>query len=97
MLTGASAGMGREFFKNLQNFCGLDEIWIIARRADRLEEMAQSSPAVGELLELTDILIDGLYVQDLRDLTLQFRGSSNQRVIDMNETRNSGEIAIWHD
>ena len=35
--------MGREFFKNLQNFCGLDEIWIIARRADRLEEMAQSS------------------------------------------------------
>lgn len=63
----------------------------------QLEEMAQSSPAVGELLELTDILIDGLYVQDLRDLTLQFRGSSNQRVIDMNETRNSGEIAIWHD
>lgn len=64
---------------------------------EQLEEMAQDSPAVGELLELTDILIDGLYVQDLRDLTLQFRGSSNQRVIDMNETRNSGEIAIWHD
>ena len=64
---------------------------------EQLEEMAQDSPAVGELLELTDILIENNYVQDLRDLTLLFRGSSNQRVIDMNETRNSGEIAIWHD
>ena len=43
VLTGASAGMGREFFKNLQGFCELDEIWIIARRADRLEEMTQES------------------------------------------------------
>ncbi len=43
VLTGASAGMGREFFKNLQGFCELDEIWIIARRADRLEEMTQGS------------------------------------------------------
>ena len=56
MLTGASAGMGREFFKNLQNFCGLDEIWIIARRADRLEEMAQSSKIKTRVvaLDLTD-------------------------------------------
>ena len=56
VLTGASAGMGREFFKNLQNFCGLDEIWIIARRADRLEEMAQSSKIKTRVvaLDLTD-------------------------------------------
>ena len=48
--------MGREFFKNLQNFCGLDEIWIIARRADRLEEMAQSSKIKTRVvaLDLTD-------------------------------------------
>ena len=34
------------------------------------------------LLELTDILVDGPYVESLRDLELQFRGSSNQRLLD---------------
>ena len=48
-----------------------------------------------ELLELADILIDGPFVASKRDLTLQFRGSSNQRVIDMNKTRQSGRITLW--
>ena len=43
ILTGASAGMGKEFFQNLQNRRDIDEIWIIARRADRLETMAESA------------------------------------------------------
>ena len=34
------------------------------------------------LLELTDVLVDGPYVESLRDLELQFRGSSNQRLLD---------------
>lgn len=40
VLTGASSGLGREFFKNLQNIEDIDQIWIIARRANRLEQMA---------------------------------------------------------
>ncbi len=48
-----------------------------------------------ELLSLIDILIDGRFKEELKDITLQFRGSSNQRVIDMNETRKNGEITIW--
>ena len=51
--------------------------------------------AVRELLELTDILIDGPFLLEERDLTLQFRGSRNQRVIDMNKTRESGEIILY--
>lgn len=62
---------------------------------EQLTDMGEKDPAVKELLELTDILIDGPFVKELRDLTLQFRGSSNQRVIDMNETRRLGETAIW--
>ena len=62
---------------------------------EQLEEMAVQKAEVRELLDLTDILIDGPFVKELRDLTLQFRGSSNQRVIDMNETRKTGETAIW--
>lgn len=61
---------------------------------EELSRMADENPDVNELLELTDILIDGPYVKELRDLTLQFRGSSNQRVIDMNETRKNGKLTL---
>lgn len=36
-----------------------------------------------ELLSLVDVLVDGQYEDDLRDISLEFRGSSNQRIIDM--------------
>ena len=50
-----------------------------------------------ELLGLIDVLVDGPYIDSLRDITLRFRGSSNQRVIDMNETRKTGEVVLWKD
>lgn len=48
-----------------------------------------------EILSLVDILVDGLYVDELKSIGLRFRGSSNQRVIDMNKTRECGSIVIW--
>jgi len=48
-----------------------------------------------ELLEMADILIDGPYVASLRDLTLAFRGSSNQRVIDLKKTRECGRVHLY--
>lgn len=62
---------------------------------EKLTEMAAQNADVGRLLELTDILIDGPFVKEQRDLTLQFRGSRNQRVIDMNKTRERGEMILW--
>jgi anaerobic ribonucleoside-triphosphate reductase activating protein len=50
--------------------------------------------AVKSLLDLTDMLIDGRFELALRDLTLCFRGSQNQRLIDMNKTRKSGKIVL---
>lgn len=46
------------------------------------------------LLQQADVLIDGRYEQDKRDLTLRFRGSSNQRVIDLNRTRAEGRVVV---
>lgn len=58
-----------------------------------LEELqAQNSPDVQALLAQTDILIDGKFILGQRDLTLKFRGSKNQRMIDMNATRQAGKI-----
>ena len=48
-----------------------------------------------ELLSYVDILVDGRFVEKEKRLGLRFRGSANQRVIDMNETRKTGKITIW--
>lgn len=47
------------------------------------------------LLENVDVLIDGAFVESLRDLELQFRGSRNQRIIDLNKTRAQNKIVLW--
>ena len=51
--------------------------------------------ATDEMLSLLDVLVDGRFVEEKHDISLRFRGSSNQRLIDMNETRRRGEIVLW--
>ena len=51
-------------------------------------------PEIGEILSLVDVLIDGRFEIDYLDLKLKFRGSKNQRVIDLRKTEKSNEI-IW--
>lgn len=49
------------------------------------------------ILGLVDVLIDGLYVEELRDLRLKWRGSSNQRVIDIKESFIQDNIVLYCD
>ena len=50
-----------------------------------------------EILKCTDVLVDGAYVDELRDISLAFRGSSNQRIIDVKKTLNSNEVILWRE
>jgi len=60
---------------------------------EELTEMEDDS--VKALICASDILIDGRYIHELRATGLQFRGSSNQRMIDVAETQKSGRIVLW--
>ena len=51
--------------------------------------------ATEEMLSLIDVLVDGPFIAAQKDITLRFRGSSNQRLIDMKETRQAGKIIPW--
>ena len=60
----------------------------------------RSSPrceATDEMLSLIDVLVDGRYVAALRDISLRFRGSRNQRLIDLNASRRSGNLVLLPD
>lgn len=61
---------------------------------EELQIMAESNPSIDELLLLTDYLIDGKFVLAEKDLALSFRGSKNQRYIDMNLTRKKENIVL---
>lgn len=50
-----------------------------------------------EIMKHIDVLVDGPYVKKLRDTKLKWRGSSNQRVIDIQKTRELGQIVLWCD
>ncbi|MDU2184719.1 MAG: 50S ribosomal protein L33 [Lactococcus lactis] len=55
----------------------------------------RNTPDKLELLSLIDILVDGRYDRTKRNLMLQFRGSSNQRIIDVQKSLKSGQVVIW--
>jgi len=47
------------------------------------------------ILENCDVLVDGRYIDELRDITLKWKGSSNQRVIDVQKSLEQGKVILW--
>ena len=51
----------------------------------------------GEFLSYLDVLVDGPFIQAQKNLSLRFRGSENQRLIDVPASLKTGEIILWQD
>ena len=63
---------------------------------EELAKRAEKDKATRALLNELDVLVDGPYEEEQRDLTLHFRGSRNQRVIDMKKTKKAGRIVLLY-
>ena len=51
--------------------------------------------ATDEMLSLIDVLVDGEFIEELKDISLAYRGSSNQRIIDVQKSLMTGVITSW--
>ena len=77
--------------------CGTDETIPLFSEELRTEGSHPRCEVTDELLSMLDVLVDGRFVEALKDISLRFRGSSNQRLIDMKKTLASGEIVLLPD
>ena len=60
-----------------------------------MKEVQANCEETRELLSLIDVLVDGPFIEELKDIRLKFRGSSNQRVIDMKRTLEAGNVVLY--
>lgn len=74
---------------------GLDILTYTGYTFEELQQKAEKDLGVKNLLENTDILIDGPFREEERDLSLAFRGSRNQRMIDVRASIKEGRIVTW--
>ena len=65
------------------------------------ELMARNNGYIGwqtkTLLKYMDILVDGPFVKEKKNIALRFRGSENQRIIDLRQTEKQGKIILWNE
>ena len=74
---------------------GMD-VWMYSGYTlEELQQMALDDPALAGLIAEIDVLVDGRYLEAQRDLTLNFRGSANQRLIDMKASREAGTVVLY--
>lgn len=69
---------------------GLDVMTYSGYTLEQLLEKEKGEPAVGELLRETDVLVDGRFLEAEKSLLLKFRGSGNQRILDVQESLTQG-------
>lgn len=87
--------------KNIWLYTGYtwEEIWIKdnIKTGDKVKDMREKAikDLRRQVVRMCDVLIDGRYVEELRDISLHWRGSSNQRVINVKETLKQNQIVLW--
>ena len=71
---------------------GIDILIFTGYEYEELIKMAKYNESIMRLIKTADYIVDGKYKEELRDLSLKFRGSSNQRIIDVKKTLEACKI-----
>ncbi len=83
--------------RRVRNECPNRDIWMFSGfhyDEDLVPGGKRYTEVTDEILDNIDVLVDGPFVQEKRNLMLRFRGSENQRIIDMKKTRETGEVVL---
>ncbi|MBQ8682718.1 MAG: anaerobic ribonucleoside-triphosphate reductase activating protein [Selenomonadales bacterium] len=64
---------------------------------EQLLAMSETEVGIADFLAQLDMLVDGPFVLEERDITLQFRGSKNQRILDVPKSLKKGKAVFWED
>lgn len=89
-----------EFLKKVKEKYPQKSIWCYTGYLYDQELLAKSRArceVTDEMLSMIDVLVDGEFQLDKKNISLQFRGSENQRLIDLKKTRSTGEITLWRE
>ena len=87
------------FLKRVRTVYPEKDVW--AFTGFTLEQLLHSSPphprceVTDQMLSYIDVLVDGRFEKDKKNIMLRFRGSENQRLIDLVSTLQTGEIVLW--
>lgn len=84
--------------RKMKEVCPEKSIWCYTGydyEKDILGRMMKEVPETVELLSYIDVLVDGEYIEELHNLSLRFKGSSNQRIIMVQDSLKSGKIVLW--
>lgn len=71
-------------------------VWTGYTYEELMQEPLKTSYS-NSILLASDVLVDGEYVESLHDVSLRFKGSSNQRIIDLRRTMYNDKIVLWED
>jgi len=85
------------FIKKVKKLYPQKDIWCYTGytlEKDLLQESRAYCECTKEMLQNIDVLVDGEFVEERKDISLQFRGSSNQRIIDVKRTLQEGELQL---
>lgn len=71
--------------------------FVLDEQTGLLTAESKNTPCTKDLISMFDVLVDGPFVEELKDIRLKFRGSSNQRVIDVKKTLDTKQCVLYLD
>lgn len=86
------------FLKKVKELYPEKDIWCYSGynfESDMLTGKLGDASVTDEMLSYIDILVDGEFVESLKDISLRFKGSSNQRIIDVQQSLKTDTLVLW--